>query len=397
MEWSDIAKGLGYTGGGALGGLGINWMLGNTSTKSRIISALLGAGAGAGVWGLGHLNTDLSGDKDPLTKNDAARIAKNGKVSDKDVTRAKNDPTNPISKAVLNLGTDQNDLQTWKVINPIMNPNIIGGPWDGAVTTVGSGVGGYAIGNMFGVLPGTAPNTKKLVVDYLMHAGNPADAKAFDFLHGVNLGNPGRPAGVFTRFFNPQYEAIESLVNQYNKSVAEATAKATTEAAEATAEATAEYNLKLNNADEAVEQANVARLEAEKNLKKLETTFNQQAGGQTTGAPVTQKEIAEARDKVQRTTTAWKQAKKARSRIQQQTPPAPVSPVQPTGKTYDYETVTTHISKSNRSRYARKGAGIAALSGLAYSILGSLIGNTGTAVNERQIAKDLEELKKLSE
>lgn len=221
MEWSDIAKGLGFTGGGALGGLGINWMLGNTSKKSKIIAALLGAGAGAGAWGLGHLDKDLSGDKDPLTRGDAEDIVERGEITDAEIARAKANPDSQIAEAALDVATDQKDLKRVDALKfwagnpdyPILSA---------IVEPIGTTVAGTAIGDVMGRLSGR-PNVPRLTQRALNILGqtNSATARnAFSYMpqNLVNHNGYVIPNRIL-RFLNPEVEIVDAKIAEHTNSV----------------------------------------------------------------------------------------------------------------------------------------------------------------------------------
>lgn len=220
MEWSDIAKGLGFTGGGALGGLGINWMLGNTSKKSKIIAALLGAGAGAGAWGLGHLDKDLSGDKDPLTRGDAEDIVERGKITDAEIARAKANPDSPIAEAALDVATDQKDLERvddFKIW--VGNPDY---PILAGLTPFGTTALGVTIGGTVGKFSGR-PNVTGLTQRALNILGqtNSATARnAFSYMpqNLVNHNGYFLPNRIL-RFLNPEVEIVAAKIAEHANSV----------------------------------------------------------------------------------------------------------------------------------------------------------------------------------
>lgn len=221
MEWSDIAKGLGFTGGGALGGLGINWMLGNTSKKSQIIATLLGAGAGAGAWGLGYIDKDFSGDKDPLTKGDAKDIAERGSIIDSEIARAEANPDSPIAEAALDVATDQKDLER---VNDakfwLGNPDH---PILSALEPVGTTALGATIGGGAGKFSGR-PNVSRLTQRALNILGRTNDAAArgtFSYMPTNQVNHKGYviPNRIL-RFLNPEADIVAAKIAEHANSVA---------------------------------------------------------------------------------------------------------------------------------------------------------------------------------
>lgn len=220
MEWSDIAKGLGFTGGGALGGLGINWILGNRSRKSKIISALLGAGAGAGAWGLNQLDKDLSGDKDPLTKGDAKDIVERGSITDSEVARAEANPDSPIAKAVLDVATDQKDLERVNALKGWLgNPDH---PLLSAAEPLATTPLGAIIGSGVGKLSGR-PNVTRLTQRALNILGQTNDAAArstFSYMPTNQVNHKGYviPNRIL-RFLNPEVDIVAAKIAEHTNSV----------------------------------------------------------------------------------------------------------------------------------------------------------------------------------
>lgn len=357
MDWSEIAKGLGFTGGGALGGLGINWMLGNTSKKSKIIAALLGAGAGAGAWGLGQLDKDLSGDKYPLTKGDAQDIVSSGKATDAQIARAKANPEDPISKATLALATDQKDLETVNKLNYIAgNPDH---PVISGVTPLVTGFAGATVGDAFGRLSGR-PNVGSLTrksIALLNLTGDPDAYKAFSYLANDGSIKPVKGFRSINKYFTPEAAVVFAKINEYKNSIKEA-----------------------KEATSILETAKIAVDNANKKLAGIDAKMQSTPSGTAEFLKMRESKI-KAQEILDNAEKALKEASKSHGAIKT------------SAKAFDEDAMAKAFGEVKSVKGRRIGGAIGALLGGLHSIGGSLILGGARNRNKVQIQEDLKALK----
>jgi ElaB/YqjD/DUF883 family membrane-anchored ribosome-binding protein len=356
MEWSDIAKGLGFTGGGALGGLGINWMLGNTSKKSQIIATLLGAGAGAGAWGLGYLDKDLSGDKDPLTKGDAKDIVERGSITDSEVARAEANPDSPIAKAVLDVATDQKDLERVNALKGWLgNPDH---PLLSAVEPLATTPLGAIIGSGVGKLSGR-PNVDALTrksIALLNLTDDPDAYNAFSYLANDGSIKPVKRFRSIQKYFTPETAVVFGKINEHKNSIKE-----------------------VKEAASIFETAKVAVDKAKENIADIDAEMQSTPSGSAKAL-----KLKEFRKKAQEALDhAEESLKAAKSR----------DAIKTSAKTFDEDTMAKAFGEGKVSKGRRIGGAAGLLLGLLHGWVGSAVLGGLEAANTRQKTNSLKALK----